>query len=560
MSELKEYLVTCKNKNDLDSLYDDMETPGGNLYIPDREVELVHRRPISRNTHYMLTKEEAANVANDPRVIACELRPVDLGASASSTWEQTANFEKTTGTLQSTDKNWGLYRTIKGETVANWGSNSITQISNRNIKTTASGKNVDVILVDELINPNHPEFAVNSDGTGGSRVNQLNWWQYSSILGYSTGPNYPYATSGAPPNKNHGTHVAGTACGNTQGYARDANIYNISWDPSISGVVDFEIKLWDYIRYFHLNKPINPETGRRNPTITNHSWGFSFNNEETLSNINLVNYRGTLSSVTGNDAQKKSFLEARGVPVPLNTRLFRAPFRSSAIDADISDGIDEGIIYIGAATNSYWISDVPGGQDYDNYWGSIRFPGFRYFTSRGSSPGAACICVGSVGSKVSEYKSNFSNWGPRVDIWAPGSDIISSVFDFSSAIGEGFYGPLTTDPRNSTYYLGSISGTSMSTPQVTGVIACLAEQEPNLNQEDALQYLIESSIEGDVGDPGSNPNAFPYEGFGNGNNRYLYFKQKRPQEGSAFPRILFKNRNSETAGVKYPRTRNIVSK
>lgn len=59
----------------LDSLYDDMETPGGNLYIPDRAVDLVHRRAISRNTHYMLTDEEAAQVAGDPRVLACELSP-----------------------------------------------------------------------------------------------------------------------------------------------------------------------------------------------------------------------------------------------------------------------------------------------------------------------------------------------------------------------------------------------------------------------------------------------------------------------------------------------------
>ena len=55
MSEQQEYIVTLNNKDDLDEFYYDMETPGGNLYIPNRSVDIVNRRPISRNTHYNLT-------------------------------------------------------------------------------------------------------------------------------------------------------------------------------------------------------------------------------------------------------------------------------------------------------------------------------------------------------------------------------------------------------------------------------------------------------------------------------------------------------------------------
>jgi hypothetical protein len=36
-----------------------METPGGALFIPDRAVPVFDRRPVSRNTHYRLTDEEA---------------------------------------------------------------------------------------------------------------------------------------------------------------------------------------------------------------------------------------------------------------------------------------------------------------------------------------------------------------------------------------------------------------------------------------------------------------------------------------------------------------------
>ena len=70
---LKEWIVTLHRKEDLDSFYEDMETPGGNLFIPNRAVELVNRRSISRNTHYMLTYDEAQMLKADDRVWDVEL-------------------------------------------------------------------------------------------------------------------------------------------------------------------------------------------------------------------------------------------------------------------------------------------------------------------------------------------------------------------------------------------------------------------------------------------------------------------------------------------------------
>ena len=545
-----EYIVTCRSHEELVDLYDDMETPGGSLYIPDRAVDLVHRRAISRNTHYMLTEEEAEQVRNDPRVIACERPARERGIVPTPFWTQTNDFNKTTGTFAGDDKNWGLYRVIEGDSVANWGSDSTAEITNRTIVTTASAKNVDVVIVDGHINPDHPEFAVNPDGSGGSRVNQFNWFQYNSVLGYGSNGTYTYSTSGASPNDNHGTHVAGTCCGNTQGWARDANIYNMAFTDALSGVTDWDERLWDYLRHFHKNKAVNSATGRRNPTVTNHSWGYSYV-DINLSSITSVTYRGTTTAVSGTDAQRKTTLEANGVPVPAGTYLYATPARVAAVDADIQDAINDGVIIISSAGNSYWNCDVSGGNDYNN---SINAGGTLYH-SRGSTPGSAdnVICVGSIGSKVAEYKSNFSNWGERVDIWGPGSDIISSVYDSSSAATEGGYTPLVQDSRNSSYYLASISGTSMSSPQVCGVIACLAEQEQDLTQAEALQHLKENAL-AEVGTTGT-INQSTYEAFGDGPNRYLFMVRKRPISGTLSPALLHKNRNSDTDGIKYPRVR-----
>ena len=659
---MNEYIVTCRSYEDLDNLYTDMETLGGSLYIPDRAVDLVHRRAISRNTHYMLTEEEAVEIRNDERVIACERLAKDRGIIPDYFWTQTGDFEKTSGSLQSDDKNWGLYRAIEGDTsysavvtysvdvtasgssayvlsgtdrngsvsgnnatvnirvgdtinfvvnasthpffirvsdgganvstpaatnqgtqsgtvswtpntvgtyyyqcgshggmigtiivsaqVANWGSDSTTEISNRTIVTTASGKNVDVVIVDLHANPDHPEFAVNSDGTGGSRVNQFNWFQYNSVLGYGANGTYTYSTSSGGANGNHGTHVAGTACGNTQGWARDANIYNMAFTDNLSGVSDWDEKLWDYLRHFHQNKAINPTTGRRNPTITNHSWGYSYSDIQ-LSTVTSVRYRGTITNLSGSTLQKKVDLEDNGVPVPAGTYLYQLPARVAAVDADIQDAINDGVIVISSAGNSYWNCDTSGGDDYDNY--TVNSGSTKYH-SRGSTPGSAnnVICVGSIGSKVAEYKSNFSNWGDRVDIWAPGSDIISAIYD--NANTPSSYNPVTTDPRNSSYYLASINGTSMASPQVCGIIACLAEQEPDLTQAEALQHLKENAL-AEIGTTGT-INHSTYEAFGNSHNRYLFMPKKRPGTGALSPAVLHKNRNPDAAGVKYPRVRN----
>jgi hypothetical protein len=545
MSDLKEYIVTAKTMADADSIIADMESPDGNLYIPNRQVSITQLRELSRNTHFMLTDEEAVQLRTDPRIIAVERPPRDMGIEVVHHWTQSGNFEKN-ATIDTNDKNWGLYRTTAGNTLAGWGTGASFTQTTQTVTTTSSGKNVDVVVVDAHINPNHPEFAVNTDGTGGSRVNQYNWFALSSIVGVGTVGAYDYTNISS----NHGTHVAGTVAGNTQGWARDANIYNMEFSyAGANSPANWELYIFDYLRAFHLNKTVNPVTGRRNPTITNHSWGYSYGNI-TLSSIGGVTYRGAYTDISAMGVgDKKVALESKGVPVPAGTYLYRMPYTYAALNADIIDAIADGVIVVAAAGNSFWNSAYASGEDYNN---SINVGGTTYIHSQGSSPAVApgVIVVGNVGSDQEEYKNSSSNFGNRVDIWAPGTNIVSAVYD-SGAAGE-FDVTLIDDPRNESYYLGSISGTSMASPQVCGLLACYAEQNPNLGSSEALTYLTTHSKKNQLGTTGAS--IANYQWFGdNGNNRYLFYRLERPVTGHCLPRATFKNRPA--SGAVYPRVR-----
>lgn len=253
--------------------------------------------------------------------------------------------------------------------------------------------------------------------------------------------------------------------------------------------------------------------------------------------------------------QLKQPLYNRTGSVPASTYLYRIPARYAALDADIQDAISDGVIVISSAGNSYWNCTTSTGVDYNNYINTNNY-GVLYH-SRGSSPSAAdgVICVGSIGTTTSENKSNFSNWGSRIDIWAPGSNIISSVYDSTAATE--FSITLVNDPRNSSYKLGSISGTSMSSPQVSGIAALIAESCPQMKQSEIKNLLVKTSKSNQI-PTGSNPNASPYTGIGNSNNKYLFYRILRGFNGEVYPR---KNQNGRgSQGQMFPRVKTKYTK
>lgn len=526
---LREYVVTLHNMEDLDSFYEDMETPGGNLYIPYRAVPVHVRRTISLNTHYMLTDAEAEQVRGDSRVKNVELSMEEQGISFTPRWTQTSSLWNKSSTVSAAHLNWGILRSTEGVQRSNWGSNGTTnQVGT--VQGTLSGKNVDVVIVDGHMNPAHPEFAVGPNGTGGSRVYQYNWFSLNSQLGLGANGTYvytPYVDPTYPDNdgdgisdrtddNDHGTHVAGTACGNTFGWARDANIYNISPYSSSPSSTSYFI---DYIRQWHMNKPVNPITGIKNPTITNHSYGATA--AVNVSSITEVRYQGVTYTGPFTTTQLNSY------GIYTSGSVAYAPLRISYIETDIQQAVDEGIIFVGAASNDYtkianFSSNIA--DDYNNY----LIAGSLYYYNRGTIGAAPnMICVGAIGATIAETKTSFSNCGPRVDIFAPGSVIMSSV---NSTIGV-----TAGDIRNTTYRNTKKSGTSMASPQVCGVLACALEAWPTMKQSDALAYIQKYAKLGQMTDTGGGPtDYFDLQG---ATNRYLYRPLDRPASGNVGPKI-----------------------
>ncbi len=90
---------------------------------------------------------------------------------------------------------------------------------------------------------------------------------------------------------------------------------------------------------------------------------------------------------------------------------------------------------------------------------------------------SAAITVGS--STRTDSRSSFSNWGSCVNIFAPGSDILSTWIGGSSATR-------------------TISGTSMASPHVAGVAALYLQDNPNASSAQVAQALYNNAASGRI--------------------------------------------------------------
>ena len=496
--EMKEYVITCKSYDVLQSLYNDMETEGGTLYIPSRAVEVSNRREVSRNTHYRLTEQEAELIRHDKRVIACELtieerpnvEPVFYGYTNTNMYGVGVEFTKGYASVQRmNDRQWGHLHSAGTTAQRRKGTWAINQVQD-NVEIFNDGRHVDVIIVDGECAFDSDEWRSLSD-VNTNRFVQYDWFAEHPNVG--VGGSYGYPTMTGTGMHDHGMHVGGTVAGQYYGWAPEANIYGLNFMGNYSVYY-----LFDWIREFHKKKPINPVTGRKNPTICNNSWGFRDTSDWNINSVSSITYRG----VTYNSSNPgPSGWSMYGIHTDFGIAdSGNWPIREAGVDADIEDAIEEGVVVVAAAGNSNHYCVREGHPDYNNR-ATITGIGTNTPMHRGATPGSAkgVICVGALNTTSNFTRATFTNYGDRIDVFAPGVNILSVGGDGGYAGSAALKGPITRPeyPNNFDNML-TFSGTSMASPQVTGILACAATGRERFTQDDAIGYIRNMSLDGDM--------------------------------------------------------------
>ena len=533
MSE-KIYIVTLYKREDLEGFYSEMKENGFRVNL---------KRPLSRATHYWMTSEQAEELKQDPRVWDVELNPDDAGVELirhtyptslnHSNIMFTGQFWKDDTVAPTTidpivDRNWGHFHHcgVYGIGIPNRDKNSfgsgVQEIIQDDIIWHNDGAEVDVVICDDPVSSDCGEWLdrVNRDPIQGpGTTNRFVEYQWFNNLNSAVSSidddgqvlptgNVTYYTNGTNIAE-HGTHVAGTVAGGFYGWASAANIYGLQVLGTMpSGQSLPGLLVFDYLRAFHSNKTIDDNLGIRRPTVTNHSWGYGITaNSETfpngfdISDIIEINYGGVIYDAN-NPGPSGWNIYGIEMDFGIGQYKLRFPFHYTAINADIEDAIADGVVIVAAAGNNNFNVVKDTSVDWNNF---VRINGVSggnpiYF-NRGSSPGSAenAISVGAVSKYANQRRASFSNYGSGVDIFAAGQNILSCWPNPATLVGDyagiGLVDAKYSQGTGDWYY--PISGTSMASPQVTGILACAATGKNRFTQEDAYG-IIERGIQKDL--------------------------------------------------------------
>lgn len=385
----------------------------------------------------------------------------------------------------------------------------------------------------------------------------LNWWalganrssQFATIgvvdlrsSGYTRARNNG-SNTGISTYGQHGTCCAAVCYGRTQGWAYNAN----KWFIQVYNYYGTDIEpYFDMVKIFHVNKPINPKYGTRNPTINSNSWGYRAS--KGVSN-GYYHYRGVATQYGGvsNEPDFINHLGQMGDQGRWKSEMYDNGYTQAG-----KEMIDAGVIFVVAAGNSNqkqvsdthpeWnnrVSVNAGDGVYDSTFyefgiattGTTNRRGFPQHLGKYTDGGHVVYPAINVGALDDEWKTSkeckvdYSDRGEEIDLFAPADGTLAANHSY---VSEG--------PRRDTYPGLSISsydcafgGTSAACPVATGFLATVLEWNRGWTWQDIKAWLAtlddQSSTDFYIGTEtttATSANWYDYEGLEGATPRVLY--------------------------------------
>jgi len=351
-----------------------------------------------------------------------------------------------------------------------------------------------------------------------------NWWgfgsnrspQFANIGTVSIPSSYTRLNTGgsniampAGSDGTHGTPCAGLSYGRTMGIAYNANKWFIdayglySFWPSID-------RYFNIMKIFHLNKPINPLYGTRDPTVSSNSWGFRATLSVTSGQYFFRQGTSGTGGVFYNSTSIPAFIQNLGTQGDANR--FKGEMAPNTFTTAGDELINSGVIFVVAAGNSNQQQVGSDHPNYDNYYSFGPNPlvssthtefnvtcynttsrrGFPQQLGKRIENGQVvypAINIGALDDNYSlngqEQKVNYSDMGTEIDMYLPADGTLTPNAKYTPQYLR--YDKLNNGMAN--YYDCRFSGTSAACPVAAGLIAAMMENNRSWTWKEVRDWI-----------------------------------------------------------------------